>query len=710
MPSILRGCARVAMAFFVSSAFMLPPAVTFGQSGDGAVTLSPVVVSGSRRETPVSETARSITVVEREEIEDQVRISRNVGEILANTVPGMAPSTEAVTNFGQTLRGRKFLVLIDGIPQSTPLRDASRDLNTIAPSSIERIEVVRGGTAVYGFGATGGVVNIITREAASEPVAGYSQVGVRTSTEESSDSTDLETEHRVSGTSGNWDYVLAGSYVEREGRFDADGNRIPPDPLGTQGGFADTDEHSLLAKVGRNFDAGQQRLEFMINELDNQQDTDFTFDSMLEDGRTPAIPLSEAPAGSRPIVDPGTENTTARVTYTNNDIGGSSLQADLYYGDQEIVFPRFPGFKQGEIASEKMGLRTTVETPLSGLRDGTTLTWGADYLGDETEPDRFGGDGTVDTPDLDQDAYAGFAEIETPLAEIGLVRAGVRHEGIEVDASTVEENINGNKVRGGELDFSETLFNVGAVFFATDSIDLFASFSQGFTVGDLGRVLRDGGAFNGGQTLDAEDFESDAEKVDNYEIGLRYYGGAVQGTAAIFFTDSDDGATFDDDLRIQKFEEETWGVEGTINWAPSDGLETGGSLTWVDGQRLDANGDQTRLDGTRIPPVKANGFVEHQVKPWWSNRFQVQHVHNRTRFDDAAGPENFVDFGKGDVDDYTLVHLTSRFDLARGELALGVRNLFNEDYLPAISQAFNIPTARSKGRGRTVSVSYALEW
>lgn len=704
------GSGPVTFACSASLAFSLAPGVAWSQSDDEASTLDPVVVSSSRRETPVSETARSITVVDQQEIEDQTRISRNIGEILANTVPGMAPSTESVTNFGQTLRGRKFLVLVDGIPQSTPLRDASRDLNTIAPSSIERIEVVRGGTAVYGFGATGGVVNIITKKAASEPVEGYSQVGARISTEETSDSTGLETEHRISGTQGKFDYVLSGSYVEREGRFDADGKRIPPDPLGTQGGFADTEEHSLLAKGGWNFDGGRQRLEFMVNDLDNEQDTDFTFDSQLDGGRTPAIPISEAPAGSRPIKDPGTENTTARLTYSHENVAGSSIQANAYYGDQSIIFPRFPGFKQGEIASEKQGLRTTVETPLSGLREGTTLTWGADYLGDETEPDRFGGDGTVDTPAMDQDAYAVFGEVETPLADVGLFRAGIRQEEIDVEVSTVDENINGNTVRGGELEWSETLFNAGAVFFATESIDVFTNFSQGFTVGDIGRVIRDGGAFGAGDTLDAEDFESDAEKVDNYEVGMRYYGSAVQGSAAVFFTDSDDGATFDDNQRIQKFEEEIWGFEGTLDWAISDDLKTGGSLTWADGQRLDDSGDKTRLDGTRISPVKISTFVRHQVKPWWSNRFQIQYVGNRTQFDNAEGPENNFDFGKGDVDDYTLVHLTSRFDLPAGSLALGVRNLLNEDYFPAISQAFNIPTARSKGRGRTVSASYELEW
>ncbi|WP_440996314.1 TonB-dependent receptor [Arhodomonas sp. SL1] len=671
--------------------------------------LDAVVVSGTRTETPVSEIARSITVVDRQAIEEQAAMDRNLSSILANTVPGLAPSTEAVTNFGQTLRGRSFLVLIDGIPQSTPLRDASRDLNTIAPSSIERIEVIRGGTAVYGFGAAGGAVNIITREAADTRFEAKSRVGTRFSTEHFDDSQDYELEQHFSGRQGNWDYVVSGSFVNRGGRFDAEGERIPPDPLGTQGGFADSREYGLLAKTGYDFDGGRQRVEVMVNHLDNEQDSDYTFAQSLEDGRTPALPLSEAPADSRPIADPGTENTTASVSYRHADVLGSSVRAKAYYGDLSVIFPKFPGFKQGEIASEKLGARTTVDTPLPALQQGAKITWGADYLTDETTPERFGGDGRSDTPAMDQSALAGFAELELPVGERALLRGGLRHERISVDTETVAENVNGNTVRGGTLDYDETLFNIGAVFFANDSVDLFASFSQGFSLADLGRVLRDAGSFGAGETLDAEDFESDAEKVDNYEVGVRYYGSRLQASAAVFYSDSDGGATFDDDLRIRKFSEEVWGVEATADYVVSGRWHVGGTASWADGQRRNASGDKTRLDGTRIAPLKLTAYVEHRPREDWRNRLQVMHVGNRDKFD-AGSPSDSTGFGLGEVERYTLVSAQSRFSLGPGAMVVSVNNLLNEDYHPAINQAFNIPTAFAKGPGRSVGLAYEIDW
>src|SRR3546814_20498777 len=70
-----------------------------------------------------------------------------------------------MSSFGESLRGRQPLYMVDGVPQSTPLRDGSRDAHTIDPAMIERIEVIHGANALQGLGASGGIINIITRRA-----------------------------------------------------------------------------------------------------------------------------------------------------------------------------------------------------------------------------------------------------------------------------------------------------------------------------------------------------------------------------------------------------------------------------------------------------------------------------------------------------------------------------------------------------------------
>ncbi len=122
-----------------------------------------IVVTATRTEEEVTNIPRSITVIDREEIEQQTRLSRNLTDILGFTVPGLSPSNQNINLFGQNLRGRSVSVLIDGVPQTTNLQTFNRDLRTIDPSAIERIEVIRGPSATYGSQGTGGVINIITR-------------------------------------------------------------------------------------------------------------------------------------------------------------------------------------------------------------------------------------------------------------------------------------------------------------------------------------------------------------------------------------------------------------------------------------------------------------------------------------------------------------------------------------------------------------------
>lgn len=139
-----------------------------------------VVVTATRTEEQVQDVPRSVTVIEREEIQQQATFSRNLQDILGNLVPGFGPPTQNfLLNAGQTLRGRFPQVLIDGVPViSNNFSSQARDLRSIDPSAIERIEIVRGPTALYGNGGTGGVINIITRRPSEARLTSTLEFGV----------------------------------------------------------------------------------------------------------------------------------------------------------------------------------------------------------------------------------------------------------------------------------------------------------------------------------------------------------------------------------------------------------------------------------------------------------------------------------------------------------------------------------------------------
>ncbi|ADE14904.1 TonB-dependent receptor [Nitrosococcus halophilus Nc 4] len=65
-------------------------------------------------------------------------------------------------NKWRVLRNINFLFIGCALPGSVLAQNTSDDVD-----AIERIEVIRGGTAAYGFGA-GGLINIITNTAQDE--------------------------------------------------------------------------------------------------------------------------------------------------------------------------------------------------------------------------------------------------------------------------------------------------------------------------------------------------------------------------------------------------------------------------------------------------------------------------------------------------------------------------------------------------------------
>lgn len=84
-----------------------------------------VIVSGSRVFESIDEVPASITIISQKQIEAHLKVNPELQSLLAQMVPGLAPDTGSSSNSGQTLRGRAPLIMIDGVPQSTPLRNGS---------------------------------------------------------------------------------------------------------------------------------------------------------------------------------------------------------------------------------------------------------------------------------------------------------------------------------------------------------------------------------------------------------------------------------------------------------------------------------------------------------------------------------------------------------------------------------------------------------
>jgi iron complex outermembrane receptor protein len=133
-------------------------------------SMAEIVVTATRSQTTADKMALHTTVITRQQIE--LSPARTVDQLLRD-IPGMnqpgAPFyTTDPTGHQAKLRGvtnSKVLMLVDGIPVHDPFYSTTQWFK-IPLSSIERIEVVRGGSSsLWGNLAVAGVINIITKQA-----------------------------------------------------------------------------------------------------------------------------------------------------------------------------------------------------------------------------------------------------------------------------------------------------------------------------------------------------------------------------------------------------------------------------------------------------------------------------------------------------------------------------------------------------------------
>lgn len=151
----------------------------FAQSTSRDAGLDPVVVSGARIEQRLSDTLPTTQVITRDEIErsqapDALTLLRRLAGVEVVQTGGLGAQSTLFLRGGS---GRSALVLVDGVPINN-VNFGTASIEQLAATQIERIEVVTGSIgALYGAQASGGVVQLFTRngEGADVSVGGGSR-------------------------------------------------------------------------------------------------------------------------------------------------------------------------------------------------------------------------------------------------------------------------------------------------------------------------------------------------------------------------------------------------------------------------------------------------------------------------------------------------------------------------------------------------------
>ncbi len=235
-----------------------------------------VTVTANRLPTSIQRTGSAITVIPRAEIErtnptSLVDVLRSVPGVSLTEAGGPGATSDI------RLRGANpnhTLVLIDGVRVNDPAQASGEfDGAMIAPSLIERIEVLRGPqSALYGSDAIGGVVNIITRRGRGQPSF---SLGI-----EAGSYGTINTVGSAVGKVGPWSFAFSGTAQGSEG-FSRYGDGIgrlgtANNINGTRGGKLENDGFTRFGGFGRvGYDPGTGfRVELSAVSVFTRSDTD----------------------------------------------------------------------------------------------------------------------------------------------------------------------------------------------------------------------------------------------------------------------------------------------------------------------------------------------------------------------------------------------------------------------------------------------------
>lgn len=686
------------------------PALAQPEGQTDQTEVDAVVITAARTILPANALPLTVDVINKRTLDEQVSISGSVVDAVAALTPSFSPTRQKLSGAGETLRGRSPLYAINGIPQSTPLRDGSRDGFTIDPFFVDRVEVIFGSNALQGIGGTGGIVNQVTVGApTAEGFSGRALLQTVADTGLHGDGFGYKGAGLASWRGGAFDATLGSAYETRGAMYDGHGRRVGFDVA--QGETQDSRSWSLFGRFGYAV-SDSARLDLIASRFELAGDGDYVplIGDRGQNRPTTAIrgqPLGEA-----------AKSTTESValSYTDSDLWGGNLTTQVFYNRTQDLFGGDLGatfqdvsiapigtlLDQSENRSKKRGAKFSYERAVPGF-ENLTATVGLDLLNDETEQ-ALVRTNRVWVPPTEYTSVAPFVQANLALFDETLrLAGGLRRENvaIKIDDFVTLASYGSRSVSGGEPTFEDTLYNAGIIFEPIDGLRAYASYAEGYTVPDVGRITR---AINV-DNIDIDTYLDISPIVsNNREVGVEVKRGPFDASASYFWSTSTKGSLLvlvNGIFEVQRRRVEIEGLELNLTYrTPVPGLTLQAGYARLLG-KTDSDGDgkvDIDLDGANISPDRINVALSYRDGPL-SARLQVQDYMAR----DFAGNDPRNDF-KG----YTLVDSSVRYQTSLGGISLSVQNLFDEFYIDYNTDTQQ-PTNNLRffsGRGRAITLGW----
>ncbi|EGQ8090438.1 TonB-dependent receptor [Vibrio vulnificus] len=682
-----------------------------------------MVVVSSRTPKAISDIPGTVWYIESDKIEQEYRGGKTLGDILASAIPSLDVSSGARTNLGQNLRGRKMLVMIDGVSLQSS-RSISRHLDSIDPFNVDRIEVLSGSTSIYGAGASGGVINIITKKAPSEELEFESYVG-GTSGFNSSEDFDYKVAQSISGGNEKVQARTSVVYTETQGFFDANGTIVTPDI--SQGSLQFNQTVDFLTTVGVDV-SETKKLNFLAQYYDSQQDSPYGLYIVGRD-------FVDVRKGFESDREHGTKRIMLSASYADAQFLGQQLIAEASYRKEDQTYTPYYQ-SSGQQITDVISLKAA----LAKSFDKLNIVYGIDAYQDKLDSNQALYDPTIANnsgnlvnktyaqvgryPGVEVSSVAAFAQVDYAITDEWSVEGGVRYQYMlnKIDdfvgynqqkKIAAGSGTSADAVPGGETDYSVALFNLGTIYHLNRDSQVWANFSQGFDLADPAKYYGQGNYTLVGDhwqlndSINVNQSKMSGIKTNSVELGYRLESGDVNLQTAAYYSQSDKNIKYNKTtLLIEEIEDKkrVYGLEAMLSYWVHDNIQLGASGHYVVSEVKGDKGWED-YDAGYASTSKANAWAG------WSDAELNVKLQSQTMFD-------YEDASNNKLNGYTLFDLVGSYQLPVGSLGFGIQNLLDKDYTTAWGQRAQLIYSAHyesaaydyKGRGRTYTLNYQVKF
>ncbi|MEO5830688.1 MAG: TonB-dependent receptor [Rhodanobacter sp.] len=667
----------------------------------GAIT----VTTGTRTAKAVDKIPGAVTVISKAEVQHTLLLTDDATAVLARTVPGYSESSQQMSNSGETLRGRTALRLFDGIPQGSPLREGNRAGTFTDMGVVGRIEVINGPSASEGIGASGGIINYISKEPA---MGTQTQIVSRYSSALHGDSEGWKVGINFGHKEEAYDVLFSTSRIDRGVDYDGNGRRVG---RRGSGALSDSKTENLFIKLGTNFGHnGEQRLQGSISRFNVMGKGNYIGVNGNRAQRITNTSERGQPLGAKTEFNDFNQYT---LSYIHNNLLGGTFTTDFYRASQAmryvaengsdkqdpLIAPLGQLVDQSEINSQKHGVRTSWTRPELFSVYGLELRTGVDVVQDEAQQS-LALTHRLWVPPMLYKSTAPYAQLSWDVGALTLSGGLRREDGeLSVDSYTTTWFRKRVFVEGGKLSYQANLPNFGAILRLPQNWSVFASYGKGFSLPNIGIPLRNINV--PGQSVDGI-LDLQAILVDNREIGFNWRGERANVGGSMYESRSKLGVSLSVDPVTNDY---------IMNRAPVTirGFELTGGVTLTDTLKLNAlyshtsgkteaskGGPLTKDMGVNdINPDKLGASLLWNFSPKGNLTVGTTQLFSRSL--------NTGEKTKG----YALFDLGANFDTAYGTLSLGIENLTDKFYILSYSQVGGQDNYMS-GRGRVYSLTHSI--